>query len=57
MPLCPCCFDTDNLLRFTKLVKYIHVPELYFFAVFLKNRIFFLKSKNQQLQTMQLKSK
>ena len=29
-------FDTDNLLRFTKLVKYI--PDFWFFAVFLKNR-------------------
>ena len=31
-----CCFDTDNLFRFTKLVKCI--PELSFFTVFLKNR-------------------
>ena len=41
-------FDTDTLLRFTKLLKYI--PEFYFFAVVLKNRnIFFSKIKKSKV--------
>ena len=32
-----CCFDTDNLLRFTKLVK-MYTEIKFFFTVFLNNR-------------------
>ena len=39
--------DTDNLLRFMKLLKYI--PEFYFFAVFLKNKHIFFKIKKSKV--------
>ena len=42
-----CCFDTDNLFRFTILVKCI--PKFYFFTVFLKNRNISSKIKRSKV--------
>ena len=41
-----CCFDTDNLLRFTKLVKCI--LNFSFFTVFFKNRNIISKIKRSK---------
>ena len=42
-----CCFDTDNLFRFTKLVNvYLNFS---FFTVFLKNRIISSKIKRSKV--------
>ena len=46
-------FLSDNLLRFTKMVKCL--PEFeYFYSVLEKEKHFFLKLEDQKLQTMQL---
>ena len=42
-----CCFDSGNLLRFTKMVKYL--PEFEYFTVFLKNRNFISKTKRSKV--------
>ena len=41
------CFDCDNLLRFTKMVKSLR--EFEYFTVFLKNRNFTLKIKRSKV--------
>ena len=42
-----CCFDTDNLLKFTKMVKCLN--EFEYFTVFLKNRNFISKIRRSKL--------
>ena len=42
-----CCFDTDNLLRLTKLEKCI--PQFCFFVVYLKNRSIISKIKRSKV--------
>ena len=47
-----CCFDTDNLLRFPKLVNFL--PEFYLFYCVLENRNINSKIKRSKVTTMQL---
>ena len=42
-----CCFDSDNLLRLTKMVKCL--PEFKYFPVLLKNRKFISKIRNSKV--------
>ena len=42
-----CCFDSDNLLRFTKMVKCL--PEFEYFYCFLENRNFMSKIRRSKV--------
>ena len=42
-------FDSDNLLRFMKMVKCL--PEFEYFLCILENKLFFPKLEDQKLQT------
>ena len=41
------CFDSDNLLRFTKMVKCL--PEFEYFSVFLKNKNIIFKIRRSKV--------